>query len=234
MRYTPIDPAVFETNKRKQLLIDSDEWWNRKGDRGECGVIILDPDDVDPDDLVYNGPTYGGTRSRRGEFFPKFNNRGVPVDEEGSGAGQQDVNKANARNVNREQVKMALMSLRSGNQSQEAGVDEANDKRDWSSMDVKVLDWRSLLNCFVQEEVNDYSFTPPDRRMLDGDFFLPDYNVCKETVKDVYFMVDTSGSISDEMLSLAYEEIHQALDQFNGALTGIVGSFLVESIMSCR
>lgn len=225
MRYTPIDPAVFETNKRKQLLIDSDEWWNRKGDRGECGVIILDPDDVDPDDLVYNGPTYGGTRSRWGKFFPKFNNRGVPVDEEGSGAGQQDEIKANSRNVNREQVKMALMSLRSGNQSQEAGVDEANDKRDWSSMDVKVLDWRSLLNCFVQEEVNDYSFTPPDRRMLDGDFFLPDYNVCKETVKDVYFMVDTSGSISDEMLSLAYEEIHQALDQFNGALTGIVAFF---------
>ncbi|MBP3197960.1 MAG: hypothetical protein J6N21_13275 [Butyrivibrio sp.] len=38
-------------------------------------------------------------------------------------------------------------------------------------------------------------------------------------------MVDTSGSISDEMLSLAYEEIHQALDQFNGALTGIVAFF---------
>ncbi len=41
MRYTPIDPSAFEANKRRQLLIDSDEWWNRKDDRGECGLIFL-------------------------------------------------------------------------------------------------------------------------------------------------------------------------------------------------
>ena len=40
MRYTPIDPAVFETNKRKQLLIDSDEWWNRKGDSAHTGSAV--------------------------------------------------------------------------------------------------------------------------------------------------------------------------------------------------
>ena len=30
------------------------------------------------------------------------------------------------------------------------------------------LDWRTILNDFVQEEICDYSFTPPDRRMEDS------------------------------------------------------------------
>ena len=38
------------------------------------------------------------------------------------------------------------------------------------------LDWRTLLNDFVQEEICDYSFSPPDRRFGDSDFFLPDFN----------------------------------------------------------
>ncbi|MBP5310529.1 MAG: hypothetical protein J6Z05_08015, partial [Lachnospiraceae bacterium] len=225
MKYTPIDPAVFELNKRKQLMIDSDEWWNKKDDCGESGTIVLTPDDVDPDNLTYDGPTYGGTHRIRSEFFPKFNNRGVPVDETVNYPEQKDEIKANSRKISREEIKQALKNLRSGNQSQESGIDKGDDDLDWNSMDVKVLDWKSLLNSFVQEEVNDYSFTPPDRRMLDGDFFMPDYNVCKETVKDVYFMVDTSGSVSNEMLAMAYAEICQALDQFNGSLNGILAFF---------
>lgn len=38
------------------------------------------------------------------------------------------------------------------------------------------IDWREVLNNFVQEEITDYSFTPPDRRFDDSPFFLPDYN----------------------------------------------------------
>src|SRR5574344_45241 len=55
-------------------------------------------------------------------------------------------------------------------------------------------DWRLLLQEFVQEEVNDYSLMPPDKR-YDGDFFMFDFNDTTEVVKDVLFFVDTSGSI---------------------------------------
>lgn len=37
-------------------------------------------------------------------------------------------------------------------------------------------DWRKILNDFIQEEIVDYSFTPPDRRFDDSPFFLPDFN----------------------------------------------------------
>lgn len=85
-------------------------------------------------------------------------------------------------------------------------------------------DWRTILNNFVQEEICDYSFSPPDRR-YDGDFFLPDFNEKDEKVKNILFMMDTSGSINDEMMTVAFSEIKGAMDQFNGALEGKLGFF---------
>lgn len=85
-------------------------------------------------------------------------------------------------------------------------------------------DWRTILNDFVQEEVTDYSFSPPDRR-FDGDFFLPDFNEKEDLVEDILFMIDTSGSMSDKMVTAAYSEVKGAIDQFDGKLKGWLGFF---------
>ena len=86
-------------------------------------------------------------------------------------------------------------------------------------------DWRTVLDEFVQEEVCDYTFSPPDRRFDGGDFFLPDFNDKDVRVENILFMVDTSGSISDEMLTMAYSEIKGAIEQFDGKLCGLLGFF---------
>lgn len=86
-------------------------------------------------------------------------------------------------------------------------------------------DWRVILNDFVQEEVVDYSFSPPDKRFDDTPFFLPDYNDKDDLVEDILFMVDTSGSMSDDMIGAAYSEVRDAIDQFNGKLRGWLGFF---------
>lgn len=91
-------------------------------------------------------------------------------------------------------------------------------------------DWRTILNDFVQEEITDYSFTPPDRRFDESPFFLPDYNEKDETVKDILFMLDTSGSMSDEAITAVYSEIKGAIDQFNGHLQGWLGFFDAEVV----
>ena len=88
------------------------------------------------------------------------------------------------------------------------------------------IDWKTLLNDFISLEVGDYSFTPPDRR-LDGPFFMPDFNELVEIEddpKEVLFMVDTSGSISNKQVSDAYSEISGALEQFS-SLKGYLGFF---------
>ncbi len=87
------------------------------------------------------------------------------------------------------------------------------------------LDWRKLLNRFLQEQVCDYSFTPPDRRFADSDFFLPDFNEKEFVTKDILFFVDTSGSVDDSALGDVYSEIYGAVEQFSGKLNGLLGFF---------
>ena len=82
-----------------------------------------------------------------------------------------------------------------------------------------------FLNSFIQEEVCDYSFTPPDKRMQESEFFLPDYNVLAEIPKEVLFMVDTSGSVDNATLSAVYGELCNVLAQFNGGLVGVLCFF---------
>ena len=87
------------------------------------------------------------------------------------------------------------------------------------------VDWKTVLADFVSEEITDYSFFPPDRRFSDSDFFLPDLNEKDDRAEDILFMVDTSGSMSDEMITEVYSEIKGAIDQFGGNLSGWLGFF---------
>lgn len=99
------------------------------------------------------------------------------------------------------------------------------------------VDWRTVLNEFIQEEINDYSFSPPDRRMDDSPFFLPDFNEKDEKIKNVWFLIDTSGSIGDKQIAAAYSEIISAIDLFNGKLEGLLSFtevFVTEPIPFCN
>ena len=89
------------------------------------------------------------------------------------------------------------------------------------------VDWRTILNEFVQEEVNDYSFSPPDRRFQESPFFLPDFNELGKNgePEDILFMIDTSGSMSDKEITAAFSEVKGAIDQFDGKLKGWLGFF---------
>ena len=87
------------------------------------------------------------------------------------------------------------------------------------------VNWKEALHNFIQEEVNDYSFFPPDKRFGDSDFFLPDFNDTEERVKNILFMIDTSASMTDQMISKAYDEIYGAIEQFKGRLEGYLGFF---------
>lgn len=87
------------------------------------------------------------------------------------------------------------------------------------------IDWKVILSDFIQEEICDYTFSPPDRRFEDSPFFLPDFNGVEYSVSDILFMIDTSGSMSDDMITAAYSEIKGAIDQFDGKLQGLIGFF---------
>lgn len=87
------------------------------------------------------------------------------------------------------------------------------------------VDWKTILNDFVQEDIVDYSFSPPDRRFADNPFFLPDFNEKDDVVDNILFMIDTSGSMTNKDITAVYSEVKGAIDQFNGKLRGWLGFF---------
>ena len=90
---------------------------------------------------------------------------------------------------------------------------------------ITTHDRQSLLNHFIMDETRDYSFTPPDRRLQDLDFFLPDYNESETPRLNVLFMVDISASLKDQEVAMAAAEICAAIEQFGGMLSGSIGFF---------
>ena len=63
------------------------------------------------------------------------------------------------------------------------------------------------------------------QKMEDSPFFLPDFNEKDESAKNLLFMIDTSGSMSDDAITECYSEIYGAIQQFNGKLQGKLGFF---------
>lgn len=86
-------------------------------------------------------------------------------------------------------------------------------------------DWKQLLHEFVETENYDFSWNPPDRRFSDSDFFMPDFNDTIEKVKDLYFFIDASGSMSNEDITKCASEIQGAIYQFKNHLHGKVAYF---------
>ena len=89
------------------------------------------------------------------------------------------------------------------------------------------LNWRAVLHDFIKEinDRYDFSFIPPDRRFSAGDYILPSFTEeSGERVDNLWFLIDTSGSISVEELTNAFGEIKSAIEQFD-YLTGKLSFF---------
>ena len=74
------------------------------------------------------------------------------------------------------------------------------------------LDWRVLLNEFIQQFPVDYAWHQPDRRFTDFPFVIPGLD--GEQV-ELVFAVDTSGSFSPEQLKEALTEAYNMVSAFN-------------------
>jgi predicted metal-dependent peptidase len=84
------------------------------------------------------------------------------------------------------------------------------------------VDWRQALANFLQPTRCDYSFNPPDRRFLNGEYgeiALPDFQ--EEALEDVVIAIDTSGSIGNKELTQFLAEVRGIITsypQFRGHL----------------
>lgn len=202
----PYSLYAFNEETRSKFLVDNECWWDDKDDDGQSGEIIIDLPKLS-----------GSPKDGKADLISQ-------ADEKGNDADGED------RELSMQiwQTRAASMASTLGKSKGQANcIGNVPDfvRRMVDKMRDPVLDWKRILNNFLQERISDYSFSPPDRRFSDTDFFLPDFNEKDFVSKDILFMVDTSGSVYAEDLAAVYSEIRGAIDQFGGKLLGKLGFF---------
>ena len=195
------DLDSFDYGLRKKYLIDSDVYWG-KAPSTFGSTLIIDREES--------------------EYINTFSEDVISVDQ-------------NQKADWQERASIALNATLKKNDDADGkdgddGISTADSiasllQRIVKKLQKPTIDWRKVLNDFLQEQICDYSFSPPDRRFAETEFFLPDFNEKDFVSKDILFMVDTSGSVDDNALALVYSEIKGALEQYNGKLEGKLGFF---------
>ncbi len=224
-RQTPFDPAALTGNEKEKYLIDSELYWGRKSDCGECGIILLSPEDEEPEDLNLYEKYSAKQNKLTKKTGPMQRERSLIQLEKEPEEGQKRKAPHMTQNDANSELRTVLDHIRYIKRRSELSAAQEAEQRFWQKPNTPNIDWKSLLDVFIQEEVCDYTFLPPDRRLTESEFFLPDYRESPPEAKEVLFAVDTSGSIDDTMLTTVYGEIEGALEQFNGMLSGVIAFF---------
>ena len=208
---------VFDERTRSRFMPDSDVYWDPHNDPDSDGILILDIPDM-------SGALPIELQGKNGAGGASEGDGGIGENAgESGGGGDSQISPEDWKEIVYA-VSKSMKQRHDGEQgydSQTAGLME----RILGKRQKASVDWRKLLQEFLQENVNDYSFTPPDRRFSDSEFFLPDFNEKESTTREILFMVDTSGSVKDENLAIVYSEICGAIEQFNGKICGKLGFF---------
>ena len=199
----PYSLSILDERTRSRYFPDSDIMWNRS-ETVLRGVLILDA--AEPGAMLRD-------KGSSGKNGAASENADAGGDSEG------------LRQLWLDRVNTAAMSLADGNNNGAGGSLRDFADRMADKLRRPRVDWRRILNNFIQEVTCDYSFSPPDRRYEDTGFFLPDFNEKDLVVGDVLFMVDTSGSVDDDSLAAAYSEIKGAVEQFGTKFGAKLGFF---------
>jgi len=231
----PFNLYALEDRERNRFLPDNDSWWDKKDGNGRDGIIILDLPEMesvirDRDGRAGDGGQ--GDNGDKGNGSASGNAKGDRNHSDGIDGDGNDEGESGSKQGWKARAAAAAKSLSAGSGGLGFGIGNvpAFIQRIAENTKKPSVDWRKLLNNFLQERICDYSFSPPDRRFEDTGFFLPDFNEKEFVCRDILFMVDTSGSVNNDDLGAVYSEIRGAVEQFNGKLTGKLGFFDAEVI----
>ncbi len=109
--------------------------------------------------------------------------------------------------------------------SKECGNLPLNLQEELQNITKNPVNWRIILNNYISDEINDYSFLNPDKRFQDSDILLPSYSEKEEVPIGILFAIDTSGSMDIADISKCYFEVKSAIEQYNGHLKGYLAIF---------
>lgn len=226
--------SSFDERTQRKFVFDEDTWWDWKKDIGLNGTIIIEGESSKPFGKLKIIDSKNKPEKEEIVWpYGESSKTGTNEDNSDSGSVPTVIDYSSAELKAQWDSMIAVAEKFVQNMKNEKEIDAVSITSEHIMRKIKELkkaqtDWRKILNEFVQEEVSDYSFSPPDRRFQDNIFFLPDYNETETVVKDILFMIDTSGSVNNDTLTMVYSEICGAIEQFNGKFRGMLGFFDTE------
>jgi predicted metal-dependent peptidase len=138
-------------------------------------------------------------------------------DKSGTGDGMGDVEDADGKDESSKTAKEDEMKV-SLSQALIAAKDQGNLPGSLRRLIQEVLqpkvDWQEVLARFLTEvERNDYTFKKPNPRYIQSGFYLPYLE--NQTIGEIVLIVDTSGSITEEIINKFGTEMQQITNTFN-------------------
>lgn len=222
----------FVVNNAIQEVVDSYNHHKRKSELRETERIEM------PKGVLYDRSFSEMSAEEVYKYLEKnAKKRGGGSPSSGTGSGRYEVNgktydapdnhnlwdkadKADLATKNEKQVEWGSNLMQAAESMKMQGVESASLQIHLTAIQNPQKNWKALLRDFIEEEINDYSFAPPDRRYDFDGIMLPDFNDKEEVVRDLLFFVDTSGSMSAEEITVCYSEIQGAINQFKKKLHG--------------
>ena len=178
-----------------------------KNDPGESGGGAKDFKEIDP---APPGATYKVTPWKKPEGNTVVGEV-LPTGSLGDGEGSEDTD-AEAKKDKWKQATTAAEAQSRGNIP--GGIRAALER-----MRASIVDWRKELEVFIDDAVSKSKYTLPARRFLAGGKAQYGYKRYKEDFECVVVAIDTSGSISESMVS-----------QFLGEVKGIVDAYAPQDL----
>lgn len=81
-----------------------------------------------------------------------------------------------------------------------------------SHIEKSKINWKTLLKQCIEKDLFDYTYQRTDRRI--NQFLLPTFLESEETLQKVWFLVDVSGSMSNDEIIKMYSEILSVVSNY--------------------
>lgn len=192
-----LNPAVLKTpgaDLPPGCLVDLDRWADSLAE----DIFNQLPDD-DSADKRYGGkgqPSNTGKGVSPGEVRPFKKGKGNPAEKA------------------IENAKVDQWVQAAGMKAQGVGKLGEGTKRLIKKITTPEVDWRDELQLMAESMCkDDYTWTRPNVRYLQQGMYLPSMH--GQTMPDLLFYVDTSGSLKDDMLAQIMAEVRNIIDSFH-------------------
>jgi predicted metal-dependent peptidase len=163
------------------------------------------------DDLYENAEkVYVDTLDMHLDFSDEQSDGDAGAEDNGDGNGPPKYT-AEERQQIKDELKEAVLQAASGAGNKDVPKGVRNLLKNLTNPE---LDWRELLNTNIQSVVkNDFTFMRPAKKGIAERVYLPGMDY--DTDLDVFCFIDSSGSMSDEMLQDLLGEVKGCMEQYS-------------------